>query len=226
MPNLLVIEDEFNVSSFIKKGFEEEGYAVDVAYDGATGVKLALTREYDVVVLDVVLPQMNGLEVCRKIREVYGYKLPILMLTALGSSDDIIKGLEIGADDYLVKPFKFKELLTRVKVSLRRGTMGTVSKVYDIAGVELNVDTKTVIRDGRVITLTSKEFYLLEFLMANHRRVLSRTTILEKVWDTNHDLGTNIVEVYIKYLRNKIDKDFDKKLIHTVIGMGYVFKEE
>jgi DNA-binding response OmpR family regulator len=226
MPNLLVIEDELNVSSFIKKGFEEEGYTVDVAYDGAMGLKLIVAKEYDAVILDVVLPQINGLDVCHKIREVYGYKLPILMLTALGTSDDIIKGLEIGADDYLVKPFKFKELLARVKVMLRRGATGSVARVYNIAGVELNVDTKTVIRDGKVIPLTSKEYYLLEFLMANHKRVLSRTTIFEKVWDTNQYLGTNIVEVYIKYLRNKIDKGFEKKLIHTVIGMGYVFKEE
>jgi len=226
MPKILVVEDEVNVSSFIKKGLEEQGFTVDAAFDGAMGLNLASTREYDIVVLDVILPQISGLDICRKIREQLGYQLPVLMLTALGTSDDIVKGLDTGADDYLVKPFKFKELLARVNAMLRRKNLGKTSKIYDIAGVVLNTETKAVIRNGVPIQLTSKEYYLLEFLMANHQRVLSRTTILEHVWDTNQDLGTNVVEVYIKYLRDKIDKNFDAKLIHTMIGMGYVFREE
>jgi len=226
MSKILVVEDEVHVSSFIKKGLEEEGFIVDIAYDGSIGLNLACNKEYDIIVLDVILPNINGLEICRKIRERHGYSVPVIMLTALGASDDIINGLNTGADDYLVKPFKFKELLARINALLRRKTLGNLAKGYKIADVELNTETKVVLRAGKPVDLTSKEFRLLEFFMANHRRVLSRTAILENVWDTNHDLGTNIVEVYIKYLRDKIDKNFDTKLIHTVIGMGYVFKED
>jgi DNA-binding response OmpR family regulator len=226
MPKILVIEDEVHVSSFIKKGLEEDGNFVDVAYDGEIGLKLACNGEYDVIILDVILPIMNGLEICRKVREREGYAIPIIMLTALESSEDIVNGLNIGADDYLVKPFKFKELLARINAVLRRKKLGNASKYYKIADIEMDIETMSVKRGGNPIELTAKEFRLLEFFMANQRRVLSRTTILENVWDTNHDLGTNIVEVYIKYLRDKIDKNFSTKLIHTVIGMGYVFKDE
>jgi DNA-binding response OmpR family regulator len=225
MSKILVIEDEVHVSSFIKKGLEEEGHFVDVAYDGETGLNLACNQDYEVIILDVILPVINGLEICRKVRERHGYTIPILMLTALASSDDVITGLNTGADDYLVKPFKFKELLARINAVLRRKALGNVTKTYKIADVELDTETMTVKRAGKTVELTAKEFRLLEFFMLNHRRVLSRTTILEHVWDTNHDLGTNIVEVYIKYLRDKLDKNFDSKLIHTIIGMGYVFKE-
>jgi DNA-binding response OmpR family regulator len=226
MSKILVVEDEVHVSSFIKKGLEEEGHFVDVAYDGELGLNLACNREFDVIILDVILPHVNGLEICRKIRERHGFAVPVIMLTALSSSDDIINGLNIGADDYLVKPFKFKELLARINAVLRRRTLGNLSKSYKIADAVLDIETKTVTRAGKTIELTSKEFRLLEFFMANHKRVLSRTTILENVWDANHDIGTNIVELYIKYLRDKIDKNFDTKLIHTVIGMGYVFRED
>lgn len=226
MSRVLVVEDEVNVSSFIRKGLEEEGYTVDVAFDGAMGLNLALTREYDIILLDVVLPQLNGLEICRKIRERHGYTVPVIMLTALSTSDDIVNGLDIGADDYIPKPFRFKELLARVNSALRRKGTGITSKVYKFADLELDTETKTVIRSGKMIQLTSKEFRLLEYFMANPRKVLSRTSISEQVWDANQDMGTNIVEVYIKYLRDKVDKDFDQKLIHTVIGMGYVLREE
>ncbi len=225
MATILVVEDEVNVSSFIKKGLEEEGYNVELAYDGQTGLSLAINKEYDLIILDVILPQINGLEVCRKIRDIHGYNLPIIMLTALITTDDIVKGLDSGADDYLIKPFKFKELLARINAMLRRKNQAGISKTYKISDVVLDTETKTVTRGGKHIQLTSKEFRLLELLMANHRKVLSRTSIFEHIWDTNHDSGTNIVEVYIKYLRDKIDKDFETKLIHTVIGMGYVFKE-
>jgi two-component system, OmpR family, copper resistance phosphate regulon response regulator CusR len=226
MANILVIEDEVNVSSFIKKGLDEEGHHADVAYDGAMGLSLACSREYDVIVLDIILPQMNGIEVCRRYRDNQGYAVPILMLTALGTTDDVVKGLESGADDYLVKPFAFKELLARINVMLRRKGIGYSAKSYKIADLVLDTETKTVTRSGTKISLTTKEFRLLEYLISNPHRVLSRTSILENVWDANIDFNTNIVEVYINYVRNKVDKDFPVKLIHTVIGMGYVLKEE
>jgi DNA-binding response OmpR family regulator len=226
MSKILVVEDEVNVSSFIKKGLEEEGYMVDVAYDGAIGLNFALTREYDVILLDVVLPQVNGLEICRKIRERHGYTVPVILLTALGTSDDIVTGLDTGADDYILKPFRFRELLARINSVMRRGGVGNVSKTYTFEDLVLDADSKTVTRSGRAIQLTSKEFRLLEYFMANPRKVLSRSSILEQVWDSDQNMGTNIIEVYIKYLRDKIDKDFNQKLIHTVIGMGYVLRDE
>ncbi len=226
MSRILVVEDEVNVSSFIKKGLEEEGYQIDIAYDGAIGLNFALTREYDVILLDVVLPHVNGLEICRKIRERHGYTVPIIMLTALSASDDIVNGLDTGADDYVLKPFKFRELLARIKSVMRRRGAGVVSKTYKYADLILDTETKSVTRADKFIQLTSKEFRLLEYFMANPRRVLSRTSIFGEVWDANKDQGTNIVEVYIKYLRDKIDKGFEQKLIHTVIGMGYVLREE
>jgi len=226
MANILVIEDEVNVSSFVKKGLEEEGHCVDVAYDGAMGLSLSCSKDYDAIILDIVLPQMNGIEVCQRHRKERGYEIPILMLTALSTTDDIVKGLETGADDYLPKPFKFKELLARVNALLRRKSLGNSSKKYQFADLALDTDSKTVKRSETIIELTSKEFRLLEFFMANPKRVLSRTTLLESVWDKNIDLNTNIVDVYVNYLRNKVDKGFKTKLIHTIIGMGYVLKEE
>lgn len=226
MANILLVEDEVNVSSFIKKGLEEEGHSIDVAFDGAMGLSLACSKEYDAIILDVILPQMNGLEVCKRYRDNQGYSVPILMLTALSTTDDIVKGLQTGADDYLVKPFAFRELLARVNVILRRKGLGYASKSYEFADLILNTETKTVKRSGINISLTSKEYRLLEFLISNPQRVLSRTSILENVWDANIDFNTNVVEVYINYLRNKVDKGFPVKLIHTVIGMGYVLKEE
>ena len=225
MASILLVEDEMNVSSFIKKGLEEEGFLVDVAYDGAMGLSLACSREYDLLILDVILPQMNGTEVCRRVRDNRGFGVPVIMLTALGSTEDIVTGLESGADDYLVKPFVFREFVARINVLLRRKGMGFTVKSFEYAGLILNTETKTVTRSGKNISLTSKEFRLLELLISNPQRVFSRTTILESVWDANFDFNTNIVEVYINYLRNKVDKGFPVKLIHTVIGMGYVLKE-
>ncbi|NWJ50266.1 MAG: response regulator transcription factor [Bacteroidetes bacterium] len=226
MANILVVEDEVNVSSFIKKGLEEKGHNIDVAFDGAMGLSLACSREYDVIILDVILPQMNGLEMCRRYRGNMGYAVPVIMLTALGTTDDVVNGLEIGADDYLTKPFMFDELIARINVVLRRKGMGYTAKIYEFADLTLNTETMIVTRSGKNISLTTKEFRLLELLMANQLRVLSRTHIIENVWDANIDMNTNVVEVYINYLRNKVDKGFQVKLIHTVIGMGYVLKEE
>jgi DNA-binding response OmpR family regulator len=225
MAVILVIEDEVNVSSFIKKGLEEVGHKVDVAFDGVMGLSLACSREYDVIILDVILPLMNGIEVCKKYRDLNGFDVPIIMLTALGTTDDVVNGLETGSDDYMVKPFKFKELLARINVILRRKGIGFKSKSYEFAGLILNNETKTVTRSGKNISLTSKEFKLLELLISNPNRVYSRTDILEYVWDANIDSNTNVVEVYVNYLRNKVDKGFPVRLIQTVIGMGYVLKE-
>ena len=225
MANFLVVEDEVNVSSFIRRGLEEEGHKVEVAFDGAMGLSMACQMEFDLIVLDVILPHLNGVEFCKRYRSTMGYAVPIVMLTALGSTDDIVNGLNTGADDYLIKPFKFKELLARISSLLRRRNLGNFSENYRFADVFMEADTKTVTRSGKKIPLTSKEYRLLEFFLANPGRVLSRTTILENVWDKNVDLNTNVVEVYINYLRNKLEEGFYPKLIHTVIGMGYVLKE-
>ncbi|MCK6617474.1 MAG: response regulator transcription factor [Cyclobacteriaceae bacterium] len=220
---ILLIEDEPSVASFIRKGLEENGMLVAQAFDGATGLTLALREEFDVIILDIVMPGMNGLEVCRQLRAQQGMKTRILMLTALGTTEDIVDGLTTGADDYLPKPFKFKELLARINALTRRGN--AVSQVLRVADLELNREAKEVTRNKKPIELTAREFKLLEYLLINKNRVVSRVDILENVWDINHDLGTNVVDVYINYLRKKVDADFDKPLIKTVVGMGYIIKE-
>jgi two-component system, OmpR family, copper resistance phosphate regulon response regulator CusR len=223
--NILLIEDEVHVSAFIKKGLEEEGFHVDVAFDGYTGNKLALQEVYDVILLDIILPQINGLEVCRMLREEK-IETPILMLTALGSTDNIVTGLKTGADDYLVKPFKFKELLARIDALIRRNQNRIINPVFKFAGLELNDSTKEVKRNGQVIKLTAREFSLLQYFINNLGIVKSRMQIMESVWGNTYDNNSNVVDVYVNYLRNKIDKDYSSKLIHTVTGMGYIFKED
>ena len=220
---VLLIEDEQRVASFIRKGLEEQGIQVAQAFDGNMGLTMALGEEYDVVILDLVMPGMNGLEVCKRLRGEHGNQTPLLMLTALGTTDDIVNGLTIGADDYLTKPFKFKELLARIQALTRRKTIS--KKQLTVADLVLNADAKEVHRAGKKIELTAREFRLLEYLLQHKNRVMSRTDILENVWEINHDLGTNVVDVYINYLRNKIDHDFAVPLIKTVIGMGYTIKD-
>jgi two-component system, OmpR family, copper resistance phosphate regulon response regulator CusR len=220
---ILLIEDEQRVASFIRKGLEEHNMQVALAYDGVTGLNMALSDAYDVIILDVVMPGMNGLEVCKKLRGEHGYQTPLLMLTALGTTDDIVNGLTGGADDYLPKPFKFPELLARIQALARRKM--NVSKVLVVADLKLDTRSKEVFRGGKRIELTAREFRLLEYLLVNKNRVVSRTFILENVWDVNHDLGTNVVDVYINYLRKKIDHDFPIPLIKTVVGMGYIIKD-
>jgi two-component system copper resistance phosphate regulon response regulator CusR len=222
--NILLIEDEVNVSAFIKKGLEEESFHVDVAFDGYTGKKLALLEAYDLILLDLILPHINGLEVCRMLREEK-ILTPILMLTALGSTDNIVTGLKTGADDYLIKPFKFKELLARIDALIRRNQNRIINPVFKSAGLELNDSTKEVKRNGHVIKLTAREFSLLQYFMSNMGYVKSRMQIMESVWGNSYYNNSNVVDVYVNYLRNKIDKDFTPKLIHTVTGMGYIFKE-
>lgn len=223
--NILLVEDEPKVADFIRKGLKEQLYNVEVAYDGHFGEKLALENEYDLVILDLILPGINGVELCRRIRR-YKADLPILMLTALGSTKDKVAGLEAGADDYLVKPFHFEELLARVKALSRRRLLVFPGIVHKIADLEVDGYKRIARRGGKEILLTAKEFSLLELLIVNKNRVLSRTYIAETVWGINYDRGTNLIDVYINYLRAKIDKGFSPSLIHTVIGMGYVLKEE
>lgn len=220
---ILLIEDEPAVASFIRKGLEENGMLVAQAFDGTTGLTLALREEFDVIILDIVMPGMNGLDVCKQLREQQGMKTPILMLTALGTTEDIVDGLTIGADDYLPKPFKFKELLARLNALVRRKK--AVDQVLTAANLELHRESKEVFRDKKLIELTAREFRLLEYLLVNKNRVVSRSDILENVWDVTHDLGTNVVDVYINYLRKKVDADFPVPLIKTVVGMGYTIKD-
>ena len=221
---ILVIEDEAGVVSFIKRGLEEQSFVVDVAYDGRIGKELALQNQYDIVLLDIVLPVIDGLTVCREIRQYSD--VPILMLTALGTTNDIVTGLDLGADDYLTKPFKFQELLARIRALVRRKANLHTSGNFTIANLEVDYRTKLVKRDGEMIKLTAREFYLLQYFIRNRGIVLSRADIAENVWDTSFESGSNVVDVYVNYLRNKIDKNFSPRLIHTVYGMGYIFKED
>ena len=230
MKKILLVEDEISVVSFIKSGLSEENYEVSVALDGNTGIDMALNGAFDLIILDIMLPGKNGLEVCKELRE-NNIQIPVLILTALGTSENIALGLNTGADDYLVKPFKFIELSARIKALMRRSVIkNDVSKesmqhIYTLADLRLNDEAKTVERGGNMITLTATEYRLLLTLLKNRGRVLSRLDLLESAWDINFDLGTNVVDVYINYLRKKLDSDNKHKLIHTVIGMGYVLKE-
>ncbi len=222
---ILIVEDEVKIAASLKQGLEELQYEVSVAYDGELGQKLFLSNRFDLVILDINLPKMNGLELCRVIRQ-YNTKVAILMLTAFGSTDDKVEGFDTGADDYMVKPFDFKELLVRIRALLRRADINLpLGNKLCIADLELNLDTKNAIRNGQKIQLTAKEFQLLEYLLRNKNRVVSRADIAEKVWDLDFDTGTNIIDVYVNYLRRKIDKGFSSKLIHTQVGFGYVMKE-
>ncbi len=223
--NVLVVEDEPKVSSFIKQGLEESGYDVQVAFDGKMGLRLASANKFDIIVMDVIMPGLNGFEVLKKLRNELNIHVPVLMLSALDQSEDIIEGLDSGADDYLTKPFKFGELLARLRALSRRKENTKTSNILVVSEIEMNLDTKIVTRQGIEIILTAKEFTLLEFFMNNKNNVLSRVQILENVWDINFDAGTNVVDVYVNYLRKKIDKNFETKLIQTVVGMGYVLKD-
>lgn len=221
---ILVIEDEVRTIQLIRQGLEEQQWEVDIAYDGAMGFQLATRQVYALIISDIILPGMNGLDLCRKLREV-GVSSPILLLTALGTTDDKIEGLDAGADDYLTKPFEFKELMARVRALTRRniGIIHTANTLK-VADLEMDLDTKTVTRGGQEIILTAKEFSLLEYFIRNQGRVISKAELAEKIWDVTFDTGTNVIEVYVNFLRKKIDKDFEPKLLHTQIGMGYVLK--
>lgn len=217
-----MIEDEEKISSFTKKGLEENHYQVELATDGAMALKQVLNHPYDLVILDVMLPYVGGIEICRQIR-LKNQQLPILMLTALGTVDDKVKGFKAGADDYLLKPFHFSELLVRIEALLRRKKLdGSHLLVFEDA--ELNTLNNEVMRSGNPISLTTKEFDLLVFFIRNKNKILSRQLISKEVWGIDFDTGTNMIDVYINYLRKKLDKGYDRKLIHTVIGKGYILK--
>ena len=223
---ILLVEDEPKVSAFIRRGLEEEGYDVTVAYDGTFGQRLALSEAIDLLILDVILPGQSGLEVLKAVR-AQNQDLPILMLTALGTTQDKLLGFDGGADDYLVKPFDFAELLARVRaLTRRRGHSEVKGSQLRLADLVVDTAAKTVVRAGQPIKLTAREFNLLELLLRHQGRVLSRGEIAEDTWEEAFDAGSNVIDVYVNYLRNKVDKGYDKKLIHTVVGMGYVLREE
>jgi len=220
---VLIIEDERKVADFIQKGMQQEGYAVDIARDGEDGAYQATSIEYDVVILDLMLPKLSGLEVLARIR-AHKLSLPVLILTAKGSLDDKVKGLDTGASDYLVKPFALAELSARIRALLRRGHQE--APVLRLADLVMNTVTREVTRGGTRIDLKPKEFSLLEFLLRNARRPVTRTMIVEHVWDIHFDAVSNVVDVHINSLRSKIDRDFPVALIHTLRGVGYVLKDE
>jgi two-component system copper resistance phosphate regulon response regulator CusR len=225
MDNICLVEDEDKVSSFIKKGLSEHNYEVDIAANGEDALDMILQKNYNLVILDVMLPGMSGIELCRQVRK-HQPQLPVLMLSALGTIDDKVNGLHSGSDDYLVKPFHFNELLARIEALLRRKKLADGdSHILSFGGLKLNTWDKTAEREGKQILLTAKEYSLLELFIKNPAKLLSREFIMERVWGINFDTGTNMVDVYVNYLRNKIQKGFDKKLIHTVIGMGYILKD-
>jgi len=222
---ILIVEDEPKVALFIKKGLEENSFVANIAYTGHDGLQMIAKTNYDALILDLNLPDLSGYKFCENIRE-NNYTLPVLMLTAMGTTDDKLVGFESGADDYLVKPFEFRELVARIKALIKRSsTSNALEDTIKIADLELNAKTKTVKRQGKTIELTAKEFSLLELLMRNKEKVISRSEIAEKIWDINFDTGTNVIDVYINFLRKKIDKNHPNKLIHTNIGMGYTLRE-
>ncbi len=220
---VLIVEDERKISDFIKRGLKEEGYSVDAAYDGEEGYFLATTGEYDLIVLDIMLPKIDGISLCRKLREEK-IVAPVIMLTAKDSVRDKVNGLDSGADDYLVKPFAFEEFLARIRALLRKRDSNAATKLQT-GDLVLDLMTHKITRSGREIELTTKEYALLEYLMRNAGTVVTRTMISEHVWDVNFDTYTNVIDVYINYLRNKIDRGHKNKLIHTLRGRGYVLKE-
>ena len=230
MKKIILIEDEPSVVSFIKKGLQELDFEVSVAFDGNTGISMVEENGFDLIILDIMLPGINGLDVCKEIRK-NNKNIPILFLTALSSSENIVLGLESGGDDYLVKPFKFIELVARIKSLLRRSHQNNLEttevineNIYQFSDVTVNDYTKKVIRGGEEISLTSTEYKLLLYFLNNPEKVISRAEILDAVWGVNYELGTNVVDVYVNYLRKKLDNQEENKIIHTVIGMGYVLK--
>ena len=227
MVSILIIEDDLRVSELIQRGLLEQGFVPILAYDGISGKKLALQNHYDLIIMDIILPKMDGLDLCKHIKNNKP-GIPIIMLTALGTTDDKVEGFDAGADDYLGKPFEMRELLARIRALLKRNskTSNTSGNILKYKDLEMNLHTKIVYRSGIEINLTPKEFNLMEYLLRNPERVLSRAEIAEKVWNTHFDTGTNFIDVYINYLRKKIDKEFNTKLIHTKSGMGFILKTE
>lgn len=231
MIKVLLIEDEINLVGFIRKGLTEEKFDVSVALNGEDGLSMISRSHFDLIILDIMLPDMNGIDICKQLRKDKIHT-PVLFLTALNTADNVALGLNVGGDDYLVKPFKFIELVARINAIIRRSSGGSVTKfnetknIFQIADLVIDNDAKSVKRNGENLSLTATEYRLLMVLLKNKGRVLTRLDLLESVWDINFKLETNVVDVYINYLRKKIDMKYEPKLIKTVVGMGYVLKEE
>jgi two-component system copper resistance phosphate regulon response regulator CusR len=222
--NILIVEDEPKVASFVKRGLEENGFSCEIAYDGLMGKRMFDTGNYDLLILDINLPYINGIALCKEIRN-NDQKIPVIMLTALGTTEDKLSGFDSGADDYLVKPFEFGELLARIRSLLKRIAVAeTGENLLELLDLEVNLNNYEVTRGGRKIELTKKEFALLVYFLRNKGKVVSRMDIAENVWDINFDTGTNVIDVYVNFLRKKMDKDFSQKLIHTQTGVGYILK--
>lgn len=227
MQTILIVEDEKRVADLLKIGLEENGYQTMVAYDGAMGLRLFQSNSFQLVISDIILPKLDGFELCKEIRKV-NERIPILMLTALGSADDKLEGFDAGADDYMVKPFDFRELNARVKVLLKRNAETVVRPPEQItyADLSVNLNLREVTRNNIAIKLSPKEYNLLLYMLENAEKVITRVEIAEKVWNTHFDTGTNFIDVYINYLRKKIDKDFGKRLIHTKPGVGFILSDK
>jgi two-component system, OmpR family, copper resistance phosphate regulon response regulator CusR len=223
---ILLIEDEVKTLQYIKKGLEENEYSVDIADDGQKGKALAFRNPYNLIISDIIMPGLNGRDLCRELH-MAKIDTPILLLSALGSTDEIVEGLDSGADDYLAKPFEFKELLARIRSLTKRQSRNMPEEnILRAADLVMDVSRKTVSRDNKSIELTAKEFSLLEYFLRNQEKVIPRAELSKNVWNVDFDTGTNMVEVYVNYLRKKIDRDFEKKLIHTQFGMGYILKKD
>lgn len=223
---ILLVEDEPNVVSVIKRGLAQYGYEISVATDGATGLQMITDHDFEMVIMDIMLPSIDGIQLCKRVRE-FDNQIPVIMLTALDSTENIVTGLESGADDYLAKPFKMAELAARVKTLLRRRSTDykPLTNVFKMGDVELDADAKIVKSGGQSVSLSPTEYRLLEYFMKNQKKVLSRIQILESVWDINFNMGTNVVDVYVNYLRKKLDKTDQTRYIQTVFGMGYIMKD-
>lgn len=224
--SILIAEDEKKIADALRQGLEENGFRVQQAYDGALALKLFRSGDFQLVIADINLPGMNGYDLCKSIRSI-APSVPVIMLTAMSTVEDKIEGFDAGADDYIVKPFDFRELLIRIRALLKRihATVAT-GTLLQAGDLQMNLDSKQVIRAGKEIQLTAKEFQLLEYMLRNKNRVLSRADIALQVWDVDFDTRTNVIDVYVNYLRKKIDKGFDQPLIHTQVGMGYVLKDK
>jgi two-component system copper resistance phosphate regulon response regulator CusR len=226
MIKILLIEDEPKTVQSLKQGLEENNYDVSIAYDGHMGKQLALAHTYQLIVSDIIIPGINGLDLCKELR-AQGIQTPILMLTALSTTDDKLNGFEAGADDYLPKPFDFKEFLARVKALIKRSNQTILdAQVLKFADLEMDLNSSLVSRAGQMIHLTSKEFQLLEYFLKNQEKVISKAEIAENIWEVEDENSSNLIEVYVNYLRKKVDKGFSSKLIHTQFGMGYILRQE
>jgi DNA-binding response OmpR family regulator len=222
---ILLVEDDKKIASFIKNGLTEQSYTVDIAKDGEEGERLAEDNLYDAMLIDIMIPRKSGFSLCKSIR-AFNPTVPIMMLTALDSTEDKLRGFDAGADDYLVKPFDFQELLARIRALLRRRTNQDSPGILHSADLEMDLSEHSVKRSGKIIDCTAREFALLEYLLRHKNKMVTRTEIAEHVWDTSFDTESNVIDVYVSFLRKKIDTDFFPKLIHTIIGVGYILKED